>query len=250
MTEKTKKWNDETVAKLNAIVGDAGEVAASAVEQAATELGITARSVAAKLRQLGRQVASMAKQSDPTFTADEGEALASFVNSNDGAYTYKEIAEKFADGKFTAKQVQGKLLALELTAKVKPAEKVEAVRTYTEAEEAKVISMTNAGKALEDIAAAVSKTIASVRGKALSLSRAGQIDKMPVQRESHAKEQVDPLEALGASVANMTVAEIATKFNKTERGLKTMLTRRGVDCSDYKGSVKKAKAEGKAAQTA
>jgi hypothetical protein len=43
----------------------------------------------------------------------------------------------------------------------------------------------------------------------------------------------------------MTVAQIATAVGKTERGIRTLLTRRGINVSDYAGSDKKAKAEGK-----
>lgn len=247
MTEKAKKWSDEAVATLLEIAGSADPVSVQAVERAAEALGVTTRSVAAKLRQLDREVASMAKEKTSAFTEAEGEALAEFVNSNEGRYTYKEIAEQFAGGKFSAKQIQGKLLALELTASVKPAEKVEVARTYTEAEEAKFIAMAEGGKFIEEIAEALGKTVASVRGKALSLSRKGQIAKIPAQRESHAKDQVDPVEALGDSIASMTVAEIAAAVNKTERGLKTLLTRRGIKVADYDGFAKKQKAEAKAA---
>jgi hypothetical protein len=45
----------------------------------------------------------------------------------------------------------------------------------------------------------------------------------------------------------MTVAEIAKAVDKTERGLRTLLTRRGIDCVDYKGKAKKEKAEAKSA---
>ena len=130
---------------------------------------------------------------------------------------------------------------------VKPAEKVEVARTYTEAEEASFVEMAKNGKFIEEIADALGKTVASVRGKALSLSRKGQIAKIPAQRESHAKDQVDPVEALGDSIASMTVAEIAAAVNKTERGLKTLLTRRGIKVADYDGFAKKQKAEAKAA---
>lgn len=247
MTEKIKKWNDEALATLNGAVEASGTVSVAAVESAAEALGTSVRSVAAKLRQLGREVASMAKDKEPTFSADESQALTDFVNANAGQYTYKQIAEQFNGGKFSAKQVQGKLLALELTASVKPAEKVEAVRTYSEAEEAKLIAMIKAGNFIEEIAEALGKGMASVRGKALSLTRSGAIDNIPAQRESHAKNVVDPIDSLGDKIATMTVAEIAAKFDKTERGLKTTLTRRGIDCADYKGSAKKLKAEAKAA---
>jgi arsenate reductase-like glutaredoxin family protein len=248
MTEKaTKNWSDEAVDQLMQIVGNESPVSVDSVERAAEQLGKTTRSIASKLRQLDREVASLAKEKTSAFTADEGADLADFVQANAGNLTYKEIAENFAGGKFTAKQIQGKLLALELTGSVKPAEKVEVARTYTEAEEATFVKMADAGSFIEDIAAKLNKTVASVRGKALSLTRKGQISKIPAQRESHAKESVDPVVALGNRIHTMTVAEIAQAVDKTERGLRTLLTRRGIKVADYDGAAKKAKAEAKAA---
>jgi hypothetical protein len=248
MTEKTtKNWSDETVDQLMSIVGNEAPVSVNSVERAAEQLGKTTRSIASKLRQLDREVASLAKEKVSAFTADEGADLADFVDANEGNLTYKEIAENFAGGKFTAKQIQGKLLALEMTGSVKPAEKVEVARTYTEAEEATFIQMADAGSYIEEIAAKLNKTVASVRGKALSLTRKGQIAKIPAQKESHAKESVDAVTALGSAISTMTVAEIAATVDKTERGLRTLLTRRGIKVADYDGAAKKAKAEAKAA---
>jgi hypothetical protein len=247
MTEKTKKWSDEAVAQLTSMVGNQSPVSVDTVEHAAETLGFTTRSVASKLRQLDFDVASMAKEKTSAFTADEGVELAEFVQGNSGVFTYKEIAEQFAGGKFSAKQIQGKLLALELTGSVKPAEKVEVARTYSDAEEAKFIAMAESGSFIEDIATALNKSVASVRGKALSLTRKGQIAKIPAQRTSHAKETVDPVTALGSAIASMTVADIAKAVDKTERGLRTLLTRRGIKVADYDGAAKKAKAEAKAA---
>ena len=248
MTEKTtKNWSDEAVDQLMNIVGNESPVSVDSVERAAEQLGKTTRSIASKLRQLDREVASLAKEKTSAFTADEGADLADFVDANAGNLTYKEIAENFADGKFSAKQIQGKLLALELTGSVKPAEKVEVARTYTEAEEATFVRMADAGSFIEEIAAKLNKTVASVRGKALSLTRKGQIAKIPAQKESHAKESVDPVTALGDKISTMTVAEIAQAVDKTERGLRTLLTRRGIKVADYDGAAKKAKAEAKAA---
>jgi hypothetical protein len=248
MTEKTKKWTDEAVEQLLSIAGNESPVSVNAVEKAAEVLGFTTRSVAAKLRQLDKEVASMAKEKVSAFSEAEGAELAAFVNANEGQYTYKEIAEKFADGKFNAKQIQGKILALELTASVKPAEKVEVARTYSEAEEAKFVDMVKKGKFIEEIASALGKSLPSVRGKALSLLRSGEIDKIPAQKESHAKESGDPVDALGNDIVNMTVADIAKAVDKTERGVRTLLTRRGISVKDYDGAGKKAKAEGKAAK--
>ncbi len=249
MTEKTKKWSDANVTTLLNAVGSSRPVSADAVASAAAALGedFTIRSVASKLRQLDIEVASMAKEKSSAFTEAESEALEAFVSGNSGNYTYKQIAEQFAGGKFNAKQIQGKILALELTGSVKPAEKVEVARTYTEAEEAKFIQMAEAGSFIEDIAQALNKTVASVRGKALSLTRKNQINKIPDQRESHAKDQVDPVQALGDKLSSMTVAEIAAAVSKTERGIRTLLTRRGIKVADYDGYQKKQKAEAKAA---
>jgi hypothetical protein len=249
MTEKAKKWSDATVDQLMKLVGAQRPVSAATVEMAAESLGgdFTARSVASKLRQLEVEVASMAKEKTSAFTDDEGAELAEFVVSNQGELTYKQIAEQFMDGKFSAKQIQGKLLALELTGSVKPAEKVEVARTYTDSEEAKFISMAEKGAFIEDIASALNKTVASVRGKALSLTRKGQIAKIPAQKNSYAKENVDPVTSLGDKIHQMTVAEIASAIDKTERGLKTLLTRRGIKVADYDGAAKRAKAEAKAA---
>ena len=248
MTEKaTKKWSDENVDQLIAIVGQHGTVSVDSVEKAAEALGYTTRSVASKLRQLDREVASLAKEKTSAFTAEEGADLQDYVEANAGSMTYKEIAEHFMNGKFTAKQIQGKLLALELTGSVKPADKVEVARTYTEAEENTFVKMAESGSFIEEIAAKLNKTVASVRGKALSLTRKGQISKIPAQKQSHAKESVDPVTALGSSIHGMTVAEIAQAVDKTERGLRTLLTRRGIKVADYDGAAKKAKAEAKAA---
>jgi len=249
MTEKAKKWSEDTVTQLMQLIGKQRPVSAETVLAAAESLGteFTARSVASKLRQLEVEVASMAKEKTSAFTEDESAELAEFVVSNSGNLTYKQIAEEFMDGKFTAKQIQGKLLALELTASVKPAEKVEIARTYTDTEEAKFIAMAEKGAFIEDIAAALNKSVSSVRGKALSLTRKGQIAKIPAQKQSYAKESVDPVTQLGAKIHSMTVAEIASAIDKTERGLKTLLTRRGIKVADYDGAAKRAKAEAKAA---
>lgn len=249
MSEKIKKWSDSTVNQLMSLIGVHRPVNRTTVETAALELGdgFTARSIASKLRQLDIEVASMAKEKVSAFTENESAELAKFVIENSAQFTYKQIAEQFMQGKFTAKQIQGKLLALELTASVKPAEKVEIARTYTDSEEVKFIQMAERGAYIEDIATALNKTVASVRGKALSLTRKSQIAKIPAQKNSYAKENVDPVNALGEKIHGMTVAEIAAAVDKTERGLKTLLTRRGIKVADYDGAAKRAKAEAKAA---
>ena len=72
--------------------------------------------------------------------------------------------------------------------------------------------MANAGKYIEEIAIALGKEVPSVRGKALSLTRNGLINEIPKQKESHAKDVVDAIAALGDAIKDMTVAAIAVVF--------------------------------------
>ncbi len=247
-TENTsKKWSDETVASLRTFVGSVSPVSANTVNEAAAAFGVSARSIASKLRQLDFVVASMAVAKDPKFSSDQSMALRQLVEANAGVYTYKELAEVFQDGSFSPKQVQGKVLALELTGMIKAADKVAAIREYSDAQEATFVKMATSGAFIEDIAEALGKSIASIRGKALSLTRNERITQIPAQKESHAKESNDPVDMLGAALVTMTVAEIADATSKTERGVKTLLTRRGISVADYDGAGKAAKALAKAA---
>lgn len=234
----TPKWTDERVAKLTDIVGDETPVSRATVADAAEQLETSTRSISSKLRKLGFDV-ELASAAPRAFSDEATEALRQFVTDNSGVYTYAEIAENFP-GDYTAKAIQGKILSMELTGHVKEAPKVEHAKTYTADEEALVLSMIRGGKFVEEIADAVGKSVQSVRGKALSLQRAGEIESMPKQRDVKGP-AADPLDALG-DVSGLSVAEIAEKIEKTERGVKTMLTRRGLKASDYDGAAKKEKA--------
>lgn len=242
----TQKWSDERTAQLVSIAG-ASPVSAETVNQAALELETSTRSVSSKLRKLGYEVASLAKVSNTKWSASQANTLTEVLQANPNFYSYADLAENFFEGEFTAKQIQGKVLSLELTAHIKPAEKTEAVRTYTKDEEDMFLSLVETGNFVEDIAAKLNKSVNSVRGKALSLLRSGEITKIPAQRESHAKDTVDAVDALGTGIASMTVEQIATATNKTERGIRTILTRRGIKCADYDGEAKRAKADEKVA---
>jgi hypothetical protein len=97
--------------------------------------------------------------------------------------------------------------------------------------------MNKDGASIEAIAEALGKSINSVRGKGLSLSRTVDGFKIPHQASSHAKAKEDAIEALGP-LAEMTVEQIAEKTGKTPRGIKTTLTRRALTCKDYDGAKK------------
>lgn len=232
------KWNDERTQALTEAVGAETPVSKATVARVAEELETSVRSVSSKLRKLGFDV-ELASAAPKAFTDEEADALRTFVEDNDGAYTYAEIAANFEGGKFGARAIQGKILSMELTDAVKPTPRPETTKTYTDAEQEIVVSMVNAGNFVEEIAEKVGKTVASVRGKALSLLREEAITEMPKQRDVKGLAP-DSLESLG-DISGLTVAEIAEKLGKTERGVKTMLTRRAVTAKDYDGAAKAAK---------
>lgn len=235
------KWNDERTAQLTAFVGDESPVSQATVAEAAETLETSTRSISSKLRKMGYEVELASAASTRTFSPEQEATLATFVQDNSGLYTYAEIAEYFESGNYSAKQIQGKILSMELTGHVKPAPVRESTKTYTDEEEATFIEMVQAGTTVEALAEAMNRSVNSVRGKALSLLRSGQIDAIPRQETTKAGSSVDPLTELG-DVSAMTVEEIATTIGKTVRGVKTMLTRRGIVAADYDGAAKKEKA--------
>lgn len=235
-------WNEENTNELKSLVGTDSPVSLDTVASAAEALGTTSRSVSAKLRNLGVEVAKVAAKESAWTPAQEAE-LAELVQANPGSMTYAEIAAVFQNGAFTSKQIQGKLLSLELYGSVRKADKKVAPRTYTEAEEAQFIQMAKSGATVEALAAHFGKEVASIRGKALSLTRSGELDAMPKQAASTAKEVADVL--AGIDVANMTVEQIAAQTGKTPRGIKSMLSRRGVSAADYNGAAKREKLDSK-----
>ena len=129
---------------------------------------------------------------------------------------------------------------MELTDHVKPAPIKESVKTYSAEEESTFISMVNDGAFVEAIADAMGRSVNSVRGKALSLLRSGDIDAIPRQEHTKTNGSADPF--AGLEVASMSVEAIAEEIGKTPRGVKTMLTRRGLVAADYDGAAKAAKA--------
>lgn len=235
------KWTDERTAQLTSFVGDESPVSQATVAEAAEQLETSTRSVSSKLRKMGFEVELASAAGGKSFSEDQEATLAAFVQDNSGEYTYAQIAEHFEGGSFSAKSIQGKILSMELTDHVKPTPKVEAVRTYTEAEEAQFIGLVNGGAFVEQIAEAMGRSVNSVRGKALSLLRSGDIDAIPRQEHTKGGDKADPLADLG-DVSGMTVEAIAEAIGKTARGVKTMLTRRGISAADYDGAGKAAKA--------
>ena len=235
------KWTDERTQQLVDFVGDSSPISQAMVSDAADDLETSTRSVSSKLRKMGYDVELASSVSNRTFSEDQEATLQAFVTDNSGQYTYSDIASSFEGGQFSAKSIQGKILSMELTSHVKPAEKPESVRTYSPEEEATFTSMVNDGAFVEEIADALGKTVNSIRGKALSLLRSGDIGAIPKQKETKGSSKADPLAEV-SDLGDMTVEAIADEIGKTVRGVKTMLTRRGLTCADYDGAARKEKA--------
>jgi hypothetical protein len=235
------KWTDERTAQLTAFVGDESPISQATVAEAAGTLETTPRSVSSKLRKMGFDVELASAAAGKSFSDAQEATLRAFVTDNTGEYNYVQIAEHFENGGFSPKSIQGKILSMELTDHVAPMPKVEPVRTYSADEEATFISMVEKGAFVEDIAASLGREINSIRGKALSLLRSGDIEAIPRQQNTKGAAAADPFASL-SNVAGMTVEEIADAIGKTPRGVKTMLTRRGLTASDYDGEARAAKA--------
>ena len=234
------KWTEERTETLTNFVGGESPVSQATVAEAADQLETSARSISSKLRKMGFEVELASAAAGKSFSADQEATLRAFVTDNTGQYTYAQIAEHFEGGEFSPKSIQGKILSMELTDHVAPAPKVESVRTYTPDEETTFVSMVNDGAFVEAIAEALGRSVNSIRGKALSLLRSGDIAAIPRQENTKGSGNADPLE--GVDVAAMTVEAIADTIGKTARGVKTMLTRRGLSASDYDGAARAAKA--------
>lgn len=217
------EYTEEMVARMESVC--ANGVTEEIVEQLCAEFEFPRRSVTAKLRKQGFDVPHKPKAA-PTFTEAETEELREFLEANEGTHTAEEIAEQIAGGKFTARQINGKALSLELTGAIKPADKKVAPRTYTAAEEARIAELVEGGAFIEDIAAELDKTVPQIRGKLLSM-------KLTAPQRDKKAAKTDAYEGIEEMAANSTVAELAAHFDKSERGVKTVLSRRKLSAKDY-----------------
>lgn len=217
------EYTEEMVARMDALCAQG--VTEDIITQICEEFEFPRRSVTAKLRKQGYDVPHKPKAA-PTFTDEETNELRDFLEANYGVHTAEEIAENIAGGKFNARQINGKALSLEMTGAIRPADKKAAPRSYTEAEEDQIAEMANSGAFIEDIAEALGKPVQSIRGKLLSMQlKAPQRDKKVARSDSY--------EGIEDLATKMTVAQLAEHYGKTERGVKTVLSRRGLSATDY-----------------
>jgi transposase-like protein len=234
-------WNDENTARLVELAGPEGSfVSQDQLVQFSEELGTTNRSVGSKLRKMNYDV-ELAGTKKSAWTAEEEAELRAMVEGNPGAYTYAELAAAFKNGKYSAKTVQGKILSMELYEHIRKAEKRAPVRTYTPEEEAQFVAMVADGASVETLADHFGRPVASIRGKALSLLKAGEISEMPKQETSKAREVEDFF--AGIDLENTTVEQLVELSGNTKsaRGIKATLSRRGLKCADYDGAARRAK---------
>jgi hypothetical protein len=220
------EYTDEMVARMEQVCKNG--IDEDIIMSLCEEFDFPRRSVTAKLRKLGYDVPTKPKAA-PAFDENETNALVAFLEANSGVHTAEEIAAHFSDAwgrEVTSRQVNGKALSLEMTGHIRPAEKKVAPRSYSEAEESQIASMASSGAFIEDIAEALGKTVNSIRGKLLSMQlKAPQRDKKAAKNDSY--------EGIEELATQMTVAQLAEHFGKSERGVKTVLTRRGISASDY-----------------
>lgn len=237
------KWTEERTEDLRSFVGNESPITQETVAEAAERLETTPRSVSSKLRKMDYVVELASERNKAkAFTPEQEATLQAFVENNSGEYTYAQIAEHFEGGAFSAKSIQGKILSMQLTAHVQPAPKAETTKTYSDEEETQIASLVVSGASMEDIAEQLGRSVPSIRGKTLSMTRAGVIEAMPKQATVKGTSKADPFAELG-DISTMTVEQIAAACDpvKTARGVKTMLTRRQLVAADYDG-LKKAKA--------
>jgi len=187
------------------------------VAELAESLEVSEKSLAAKIRNMGYTTENAVK--GKTFTEAETAQFESLASA--GTATAEDIAE--AMGKTTA-QIRGKALACKATLAPSP-KKAPAVLKYTEAETETVTQMAENGDFIEDIAEAMNRTVAQIRGKLLSLKL-----KAP-QRESKAKARtVVYTDEVIASVITavgegQSSADIAESLELNVRGLRSRLGR-------------------------
>jgi hypothetical protein len=241
-------WNEENTQTLIEAVANVEVVSQEQQQELAEQIGTTKRSIGSKLRSMVKQEVisvevALASKTESQWTEEETQELREFVEANAGAYTYSKIAELFNGSKWSSKKIQGKLLSMELSGSVKPSPTPErAAKTYSDAEEAQIIELAANGTSLEDVAEAVGRELNSVRGKCLSLLRQVEGFVMPVQKNRVERAPVDMFEGLDAdTIKNMTVAVLAETTGRTERAVKSSLTRRAITAKDYDGAKKAAK---------
>lgn len=238
-------WKEEEVSVLEEAASEGVPVTLERVAQLAETLDRSAASVSAKLRNMGNEVERKGDRG-PTFSDEQAQELQSFVESHSGEFTYGELAEQLFNGAYSARQIQGKILALELYSHVKPTPPRESVRTFSEEEEAQLLDLIRSGAYLEDIAEQMGRLPNQIRGKALSFMKEYDDISIPTQRDRKPRQE-DAISALGDDITNMTVAEIAETTGKTERGIKSALTHRGIEVKDYNGAKRRAKRDAQAA---
>lgn len=242
------KWTEEVTGQLTSAAGDQlVEVSKAVVAEIAESLGdeFSERSVASKLRNLGYSVEKASASREKAYSDVEADEIQAFLEANSGVYTYAEVASTVLGGTRTSKQIQGKILSMELHSHVKHVEVVEAPKKYTEEEEESIIGLIESGAFIEDIAGALGREVNSIRGKCLSLNRQ---KGLPIPKMKNVKDKSAQVADIFDGIEDIdlkTVEELSDLTGKTPRSIKSALTKRGLVAENYDGAKRRAKLDSK-----
>jgi hypothetical protein len=177
----------------------------------------------------------------PKWTDERTQQLTDFVGS-ESPVSQATVANAADELETSVRSVSSKLRKMGFDVELASASQSKAFSdeqesTLSNFEEATFVSMVNDGAFIEQIAESLGRSVNSIRGKALSLLRAGEINAIPKQENVVGNSKADPLADM--DISDMSVEDIADEIGKTVRGVKTMLTRRGLQCADYNGAARK-----------
>lgn len=146
------------------------------MEAIAGEIGRPLRSTYGKIISLKKDYDFvMPKMAKGGYNKTNAE-IKGFLEENPGVYTYKELADLGLLGAYSSKELQGKILSMRLTGLVKYAEQKyswppKRYRTYSQAEEEKILALVKEGKSIQEIAIEMDRSTASMIGKIGSLRK-------------------------------------------------------------------------------
>ena len=192
------------------------------------------RSIAGKLRHMKADLEKKSVAGKVYSDSDEAK-IAEMCADLDNLPWQEDIAEALGRG---CKSIGGKLVSMNIYG-VKKRDKVknETVKMFTPEDEAIIIDLVNADgdTFIEDIAEALGKEVSKVRGKLAGMRVKGVLTRNKVAKKG--KVYTDELlaEIKGMLDVQATLQEIAAKFSLNEKGLHSILAKKGLIAKSVKG---------------
>lgn len=207
-------YTEDMVEAIETAVEAAGAVTTEVISELCEELGVTERSLTAKMRSMNYDVPR--KTRVPSFTEEETARFAELAEAGNNAEAIAEALNK------SVRQVRGKALSMDIT--LTPSPKKEApAKKFTDEEAELVATMAENGDYIEDIAEAVGKTVPQVRGKLLSMKlKAKQRDKKSAARQVIYTDEV-VADIVKRVEAGETAAEISEATGLKLRGVQSRI---------------------------